>query len=75
LPIYSHSSSGNTNNETNDFKVKIGDFGLAMMTTVNKYDLLKSSNNNSLSGSILWMAPEVINQKINDYYSTKSKNK
>ncbi len=72
LPIYSHSSSSNTNNETNGFKVKIGDFGLAMMTTVNKYDLLKSSNNNSLSGSILWMAPEVINQKINDYYSTKS---
>lgn len=39
--------------DVQQFKVKIGDFGLAMITTINKYDLLNKSNN--LNGSTLWM--------------------
>ena len=51
IPIYSYASGLDC--KSNNFKVKIGDFGLAMMTTINKYDLINKQNN--LSGSILWM--------------------
>ncbi len=50
LPSYSYASGIN---EGHEFQVKIGDFGLAMMSSINKYDLLNKSN--SLSGSLLWM--------------------
>lgn len=49
-PVYSYASGVS---EGNEFQVKIGDFGLAMMTSINKYDLLNKSNN--LNGSLLWM--------------------
>lgn len=48
------------------WNVKIGDFGLA---TVSGPLISKSSNP---SGSILWMAPEVITQRVEDPYTTKS---
>ncbi len=49
------------------WKVKIGDFGLATVTSVKS-----QHRSNNPSGSVLWMAPEVITQRVEDPYSTKS---
>ena len=48
--------------------VKIGDFGLATV----KSTWSQSAKTNQPTGSILWMAPEVITQKIADPYTHKS---
>lgn len=48
--------------------VKIGDFGLATV----KSTYTQSAKTNQPTGSILWMAPEVITQKIADPYTHKS---
>lgn len=49
--------------------VKIGDFGLATV----KSNWNKSSfKSNQPTGSILWMAPEVITQRVSDPYSQRS---
>lgn len=49
--------------------VKIGDFGLA---TVKTSWTQSAARTNQPTGSILWMAPEVITQKVNDPYTQKS---
>ncbi|CAM4781101.1 unnamed protein product [Rotaria magnacalcarata] len=51
------------------FRVKIGDFGLAAVKTV----LAESVNQQfQPTGSVLWMAPEVIQQKDPNCYSTSA---
>lgn len=50
------------------WRVKIGDFGLATV----KSKWTQSSKKNQPTGSILWMAPEVITQKVSDPYTQKS---
>ncbi len=67
---YSYISTGPSSDETSHWKVKIGDFGLATFGLENIKKSVKSSSNPS--GSVLWMAPEVITQKLDDPYSTKS---
>jgi B-Raf proto-oncogene serine/threonine-protein kinase len=57
------------NVHNNVWKVKIGDFGLA---TVKTSWNLKSLSKPKPTGSILWMAPEVITQRVEHPYSTKS---
>ncbi|CAD5231619.1 unnamed protein product [Bursaphelenchus xylophilus] len=54
---------------TEGMRVKIGDFGLA---TVQNISEMSSDNALTLTGSILWMAPEVIRMKEPNPYSTKS---
>ena len=52
--------------------VKIGDFGLA---TVSNSSWMQKSNNvhsKQPTGSILWMAPEVITQRVENPYTQKS---
>lgn len=51
------------------WSVKIGDFGLA---TVKTSWTQSAARTNQPTGSILWMAPEVITQKVNDPYTQKS---
>ena len=59
--------------EIEEWQVKIGDFGLATAGSAKS-----GSNNNTKNkskqpnGSILWMAPEVIVQKVEDPYTQKS---
>lgn len=57
-------------NESIDDKwtVKIGDFGLATV----KSTYTQTAKTNQPTGSILWMAPEVITQKVADPYTHKS---
>lgn len=55
--------------DTNKWIVKIGDFGLA---TVKSAWVQNSPKSNQPTGSILWMAPEVITQKVPDPYTAKS---
>jgi serine/threonine protein kinase len=55
--------------EPEKWTVKIGDFGLA---TVKSTWTQNSSKSNQPTGSILWMAPEVITQKVPDPYTQKS---
>lgn len=54
--------------ESLKWTVKIGDFGLAKVNTA--WD--ENENHGKPTGSVLWMAPEVINQKFQDPYTTKS---
>jgi B-Raf proto-oncogene serine/threonine-protein kinase len=49
------------------YKVKVGDFGLATVKT-----RLGNEQNKAPTGSILWMAPEVIRMDDSDPYTTKS---
>lgn len=51
------------------WSVKIGDFGLA---TVKSAWSQSPARTNQPTGSILWMAPEVITQKVDDPYTQKS---
>lgn len=57
-----------------EWTVKIGDFGLATVKSMNTDDKndVNHSSNKRPTGSVLWMAPEVINQKVNDPYTHKS---
>ncbi|CAF0825585.1 unnamed protein product [Brachionus calyciflorus] len=55
--------------DTQKWTVKIGDFGLA---TVKSTWTQSTVRTNQPTGSILWMAPEVIKQKVNDPYTQKS---
>jgi serine/threonine protein kinase len=55
--------------EAEKWTVKIGDFGLA---TVKSTWTQTSTKTNQPTGSILWMAPEVITQKVSDPYTQKS---
>jgi serine/threonine protein kinase len=55
-----------------EWTVKIGDFGLA---TVSTSSWLQRSNASALhkpTGSILWMAPEIITQRVENPYTQKS---
>lgn len=53
--------------KSNKWKVKIGDFGLARVKGT-----LKQDTNRQPTGSIQWMSPEVIQQKIQDPYTQMS---
>jgi len=55
--------------ESEKWTVKIGDFGLA---TVKSKWTQSFTKTNQPTGSILWMAPEVITQKVSDPYTQKS---
>ena len=55
--------------ESQKWTVKIGDFGLA---TVKSTWTPNTVRTNQPTGSILWMAPEVIKQKVTDPYTQKS---
>lgn len=57
------------NNNNSKWTVKIGDFGLA---TVKSAWTKENSQKGQPTGSILWMAPEVIKQKVSDPYTQKS---
>jgi serine/threonine protein kinase len=83
IQTYRHFGNGaNSKNRLNEFlsggsqrevepkwSVKIGDFGLA---TVKSAWTQSSAKTNQPTGSILWMAPEVITQKVPDPYTQKS---
>jgi serine/threonine protein kinase len=56
------------NEQAEKWGVKIGDFGLATV----KSTWTQSAKTNQPTGSILWMAPEVITQKVNDPYTQMS---
>ncbi|CAF1067648.1 unnamed protein product [Adineta steineri] len=61
--------SAETENSGASWRVKIGDFGLAAMKTV----LAEGVNQQfQPTGSVLWMAPEVIQQKDPNCYSTSA---
>ncbi len=70
-PIFNQYYNQNYQNEMTDdmWTVKIGDFGLA---TVKSTWTQTSAKTNQPTGSILWMAPEVITQKVPDPYTHKS---
>jgi len=70
-PRYNQYYNQNYQNEINDdmWTVKIGDFGLA---TVKSTWTQTSTKTNQPTGSILWMAPEVITQKVPDPYTHMS---
>lgn len=55
--------------DTEKWTVKIGDFGLATVKSTWTQSSVKA---NQPTGSILWMAPEVITQKVPDPYTQKS---
>jgi len=67
---YSYVTTGSASDEDSQWKVKIGDFGLATFGLESIKKSTKSSANPS--GSVLWMAPEVITQRLDDPYSAKS---
>lgn len=53
--------------------VKIGDFGLATVKSMDSEENSQNVNNSKRpTGSVLWMAPEVINQKVKDPYTQKA---
>lgn len=56
---------------TEDMTVKIGDFGLATIKSRTNA-LPDGASNPNPTGSILWMAPEVIRMQCDNPYSTKS---
>lgn len=53
-----------------DLTVKIGDFGLSTVKT--KWTCKETNNQTQPTGSILWMAPEVIQMKFDDPFTQKS---
>lgn len=53
---------------TDDFCVKIGDFGLATV----KVKWNGEHQTKKLSGSVMWMSPEIIRMKLKDPYTFKS---
>ncbi len=57
-------------NDVDKWTVKIGDFGLA--TAKSTWTQASDVKNSQPTGSILWMAPEVITQKVSDPYTQKS---
>ena len=59
----------NNDEDMDKWTVKIGDFGLA---TVKSTWTQSSAKTNQPTGSILWMAPEVITQKVPDPYTQRS---
>lgn len=63
-----YSQKINHHHDSSQWKVKIGDFGLATFGLSQS----TSSKMSNPSGSVLWMAPEVITQRIDDPYSNKS---
>lgn len=66
---YQNGKSNTPENSDDMWTVKIGDFGLA---TVKSTWTQTSAKTNQPTGSILWMAPEVIQQKVDDPYTHKS---
>lgn len=73
-PGYDDASSSVENELVSEWTVKIGDFGLATVKSMDTEDTnnVNHSSNKRPTGSVLWMAPEVINQKVNDPYTHKS---
>lgn len=64
------SSNVNENSVVEKWKVKIGDFGLAAVKS--DWSKANSAKKSNPTGSILWLAPEVITQRVSDPYTQKS---